>query len=71
MDEFHSTDFNELELFCGVCDCKILFRSIIEIEFKIPLEFLTFKIPYRQNGFPNLRVAKIPDGVDFHSANLN
>lgn len=57
LGEFYNTDFNGIELFIEICDCKMLLRSRKEIEPKTPLEFLTFIISYGEDVFPNLRVA--------------
>ncbi len=57
LGEFYNTDFNGTKLYVEICYCKMLLRSRTEIEPKTPLELPTFIISYREDVFPNLRVA--------------
>lgn len=57
MEKFYGSDVSGKELFCEICDCRMLLNLRKDIMPKTPLELLKFLISYGDDVFPNFRIA--------------
>lgn len=55
--KFYETDINGRELFCDICDCRMLLNTRQDNKPQNPLQLLSFLISYGEDVFPNLRIA--------------